>query len=168
MPHPDAAERFRPFAPITNPRLAPKAHLADMPDELLRVVYARTRVAEARRALHVKMPRFNHNEVLRLANDAPIAISTNLDYEGKHPASRLKLRVWLDQEVIFSLPVPRNDNDKPGFVCLTGLSSAHDARHLLVWCAITGRLRACLAARCSLLNVSSSSSDASRDSPCPP
>ena len=144
LPHPDAAERFGAFAPITIPRLAPAAHLADMPDELLRHVYARTRVAEPTRFLHVTMPRFNKVEALRLTtttttNDAPIVvISTNLDYEGRHPASRLKLRVWLGQEIICCLHVPRNDNEKPGFVCLTGPSSAHDARHLFVCCTISG------------------------------
>ena len=101
LPHPDADERFRAFAPITIPRLAPKAHLADMPDELLRYVYAHTRVAEPPRVLHVVAPHFDRDEALRLADDARIiVISSNLGRGGKHPASRLKLRVWLDQEVI--------------------------------------------------------------------
>ena len=133
LPHPDAAERFR----VCAPRLA----LADMPDELLRYVYARTRVASAPRVLHVVAPHLDRDEALRLADDARIiVISTNLGRGGKHPASRLKLRVWLDQEVIFSLPVPRNDNDEPGFVSVTGPSSAHDARHMIVECAISDAL----------------------------
>ena len=86
LPHPDAAERFR----VCVPRLA----FADMPDELLRYVYAHTRVASAPRVLHVDAAHFDHDEVLRLADDARIiVISTNLGHEGKHPASRLKLRV---------------------------------------------------------------------------
>ena len=136
LPHPDADERFRAFASITIPRRALAA--ADMPDELLRYVYAHTRVASAPRVLHVDAAHFDHDEVLRLADDARIVISTNLGHEGKHPASRLRLRIWLDQEVIFSLPVPRSDSDEPGFVSVTGPSSAHDARHMIVECAITG------------------------------
>ena len=135
LPHPDAAERFRAFAPITSPRRALAA--ADMPDELLQYVYAHTRVASSPRVLHVDAAHFDHDEVLRLADDARIVISTNLGHEGKHPASRLRLRIWLDQEVNFSLPVPRSDNDEPGFVSVTGPSSAHDARHMIVECAIT-------------------------------
>ena len=63
---------------------------------------------------------------------------TNLGHEGKHPASRLKLRVWMDQEVIFSLPVPRNGTHEPGYVWLAGPRSAHDGRQLHVRCAIIG------------------------------
>ena len=130
LPHPDAAERFR----VCAPRLA----FADMPDELLRYVYAHTRVAEPPRVQHVVAPHFDRDEALRLADDARIiVISSNLGRGGKHPASRLKLRVWLDQEVIFSLPVPRSDNDEPGFVSVTGPSSAHDARHMIVYCALS-------------------------------
>ena len=135
LPHPDAAERFRAFAPIALPRRA----LADMPDELLQCVYAHTRVAEPAHVLQVDAARYSHAEALRLADDARIVISTNLNHEGKHPASRLKLRIWLDQEVIFSLPLPRNDNDEPGFVSLTGPRSAHDPRHMVVRCEIAGQ-----------------------------
>ena len=138
VPHPDAAERFHAFALLTIPRLAPRAHLANMNDELLRDVYARTRVAEPPHVLRVNAARFDHDEVLRLAGDARIVISTNLGHEGKHPASRLTLRVWLDQEVLFSLPLPRNDGDEDGFVSLTGPRSAHDPRQLIVRCAFTG------------------------------
>ena len=99
--------------------------------------YARTRVAEPPRVLHIEAPLYDQDEALRLANDA-IVIMTNLGHEGKHPASRLKLRVWMDQEVIFSLPVPRNGTHEPGYVCLVGPRSAHDGRQLIVRCAITG------------------------------
>ena len=139
LPHPDAEERFRAFAPIALPRRA----LADMPDELLQYVYAHTRLAEPPpRILRVYAARYNHAEVLRLADDDArrIVISTNLNHEGKHPASTLKLRIWLDQEVIFSLPLPRSDNDEPGFVSVTGPRSAHDPQHMVVRCELAGQM----------------------------
>ena len=96
LPHPDAAERFR----VCAPRLA----FADMPDELLRYVYAHTRVAEPPRVLHVVAPHFDRDEALRLADDARIiVISSNLGRGGKHPASRLKLRVWKTKNCAGSL-----------------------------------------------------------------
>ena len=33
--------------------------------------------------------------------------------------------------------MPRSDKDEPGFVSVTGPSSAHDARHMIVECAIS-------------------------------
>ena len=96
LPHPDAAERFRAFAPITIPQLV----LVEISQRATAVrVRAHARRGAAAR-LHVDAALFNHDEALRLADDARIVISTNLNHEGKHPASRLKLRVWLDQEVI--------------------------------------------------------------------